>query len=46
MSQARRDFVTGIYEFDAVVKRLAASDWERATPCDRWNVTQMVKHLG
>jgi uncharacterized protein (TIGR03083 family) len=44
MTQSSRDFVHSVYEFDALVKRLSDPDWERPTPCERWNVAQLVRH--
>jgi uncharacterized protein (TIGR03083 family) len=44
VTQAVRDYEQAVYEFDAVVKRLAVSDWSRPSPCARWNVAQLVRH--
>jgi uncharacterized protein (TIGR03086 family) len=33
-----------LWGFDAVVRRLTAADWTRATPCERWDVGHLIFH--
>ena len=44
MSQNLRNFVQGIYAFDALVQRTAADQWQNATPCEGWNAADLVQH--
>ena len=44
MSQNSRHFVQAVHAFDAVVQRADASDWQKATPCDDWNATELLEH--
>jgi uncharacterized protein (TIGR03083 family) len=45
VSQATRDFIQAVFEVDALVKRLEPADWQRPTPCERWSVAQLVRHV-
>ena len=44
MSENLRNFVQAIYTFDAVVRRTAEDRLDAATPCESWNVTELIAH--
>jgi hypothetical protein len=45
LSQASRNFIAALHEFDALVTRLPNEDWALPSPCDRWDTSQLVKHV-
>src|SRR5262245_16714525 len=38
-------YVEGVRAIARFAGRLQVADWERSTPCDGWNVLDVVKHL-
>lgn len=44
MSQNLRLFTKALYEFDAVVRRVPADAWDRASPCEGWTARQVAGH--
>ena len=44
MSRHSRDYVQGLYGFDAVVQRMADDDWQRPTACPGWAAGHVVYH--
>lgn len=44
MSVNCRDYVAGLYGFDAVVRRVAPDQWKQASPCEGWTARDVVGH--
>jgi uncharacterized protein (TIGR03086 family) len=44
MSVNSRNYIKALHSFDAVVRRVASDQWEADTPCEGWNVRDVVAH--
>jgi uncharacterized protein (TIGR03086 family) len=44
MSQNLRNYVTAIYGFDAVIRRVPDDRWSSPSPCEGWSARDVVLH--
>lgn len=44
MSENLRHYITAIYGFDAVIRRVPDDGWDAASPCEGWTARDVVLH--